>query len=323
MRAPSEFSKGHIPGATNLPLFDDEERARVGITYKEKGRRKAIAVGLEIVGKKADALLDGLSQFETGQPVFLHCWRGGMRSEGFAWLAMRSGLEVQRIAGGYKAFRHAAHASFAEPRRIIILSGFTGAGKTVLLETIRQAGEKVIDLEALANHRGSAFGGIGQPAQPTVEQFENNLFDQWRNLNPDELVWIEGESQSIGRAQVPEAVWRQMCAAPTIFVEADRESRIQFLMGEYGSLPKDDLAEAIGRVKKRLGGLRYQQAIDALATDNVAEFAGIALDYYDSAYGKALQKRPRAKSESVSLKAAGVAKSVEELIRLGRELTTP
>ncbi|MGI9473560.1 MAG: tRNA 2-selenouridine(34) synthase MnmH [Rubripirellula sp.] len=321
VRAPGEFTKGHVPGAINIPLFDDEERARVGIMYKNDGRNDAIAEGLRLVGKKADRLLAGLEQFSEGERVFVHCWRGGMRSEGFAWLALRSGLRPQRIAGGYKAYRTAVHESFERPRRIVILSGFTGAGKTALLGELRDAGEQIIDLEALANHRGSAFGGIGQPAQPTVEQFENDLFVQWQCLDPSKPVWIEGESQAIGRAQVPQAVWQQMCEAPTVFVEADRTSRVEFLMEHYGTLPASDLADAIGRVKKRLGGLRHQAALDALESDDLKTFASIALEYYDKAYRNALDKRPREKTEYVDLEKAGVARSLDDLIGLGEKIS--
>ena len=176
VRSPGEFAAGHIPGAVNIPLFSDEERSQVGIAYKNQGRKHAIAIGLRLVGLKADELLHALDQFSEGEEVFVHCWRGGMRSEAFNWLASGTGLSAVRISGGYKAFRRAAHKSFAVPMKIVILSGYTGVGKTALLQDLRAEGEQVIDLESLACHRGSAFGGIGQPIQPTVEQFENELF---------------------------------------------------------------------------------------------------------------------------------------------------
>lgn len=321
VRAPGEFAKGHIPGAINIPLFDDEQRAKVGITYKNRGRNDAIAEGLRVVGEKADQLLAELARFQPNDRVFVHCWRGGMRSEGFTWLTLRSGLTPQRIVGGYKAYRKAVHEEFGKPRRMVILSGLTGAGKTALLSELRDAGEQIIDLEGLANHRGSAFGGIGQPSQPTVEQFENHLFDRWRSLDPDRPVWIEGESQAIGRVHIPQPVWDQMSLAPTVFVEADRASRVDFLMEHYGTLPKCELEKAIGRVKKRLGGLRYQAALDALKVDDIETFASIALEYYDKAYKTALEKRPRPRTKYLDLQKAGVAQSLTELIGLGEQMS--
>ena len=234
VRSPGEFAAGHIPSAVNIPLFSDSERAEVGIAYKNRGRNHAIGLGLRLVGAKADDLLQSLSQFDEGEHVFIHCWRGGMRSEAFNWLACRTGLVATRIVGGYKAFRRAAHESFAQPRKLVILSGYTGVGKTALLQDLIAEGEQVIDLESLACHRGSAFGGIGQPSQPTVEQFENDLFQRWRLLDPRRPVWFEDESQSIGRVNLPLPLWKQMRAAPGIFAEADRESRIQLLVREYG-----------------------------------------------------------------------------------------
>lgn len=320
VRAPGEFAQGHIPGAFSIPLFDDTERAEVGITYKNQGRNEAIATGLRLVGAKANQLVDELAQFPTNGSVFIHCWRGGMRSEGFTWLAMRCGLRPSRISGGYKAYRRAAHEELAKPLPIVILSGLTGAGKTNLLDQLRDHGEQVVDLEALANHRGSAFGGIGQPPQPTVEQFENQLFEQWRRLDPNRVVWIEGESQAIGRIHIPQPVWLQMCSAPTLFVEADHSSRVEFLIEHYGTLPKAELEIAIGKVKKRLGGLRFNAALEALQNNDIRTFTSIALEYYDKAYRNALAKRPRPRTEFLELERAGVAKSLPELIRRGEQI---
>lgn len=320
VRSPGEFAAGHIPHAVNIPLFNDDERAQVGVAYKNRGRNHAIGIGLRLVGKKSDELLESLSQFEEGAKVFVHCWRGGMRSEAFNWLACRSGLSATRISGGYKAFRRAAHESFADSKKIVILSGYTGVGKTALLQDLQADGEQVIDLESLACHRGSAFGGIGQPSQPTVEQFENDLFEFWRELDPNRPVWLEDESQSIGRVNLPLPLWNQMRSAPGIFAEADRDSRIELLVREYGDLPQNALGDAIGRVKKRLGGLRYQQAMTALEENQIVEFADIALRYYDDAYTTGAQKRPRGKMVNFALTKAGVADPLHELRSLGHQL---
>jgi len=321
VRSPGEFGHGHIPGANNVPLLDDAERAEVGTIYKQIGHEQAITRGRELVGSKTDQLVDSVKAIATGPDLVVHCWRGGMRSEGFAGLLEQCGWKPRLLQGGYKAFRQSAHRCFAETRRIIILGGHSGAGKTRLLNALKDNGEQVIDLERLANHRGSVFGGINQPTQPTVEQFENQLFLQWRDLDPDKPVWIEGESQVIGRVFIPQPVWLQMAGAPAIMVEVDRRRRVEFLVQEYGDLPADELATAIGRIKKRLGGARLQAALAALERRDLHTFAELALEYYDKAYSNCLQMHPRDQMVHVPLSTPGESESMETLSRLASELT--
>ncbi len=320
VRSPGEFQQGHIPHAKNVPLLDDAERAEIGKLYKKSGTDAAIARGHKLVGIKIPKLLDAVGQIAAGTDVLVHCWRGGLRSEGFAGLLEENGFQTTVLRGGYKAYRKHVHDCLAEPRRIVILSGHSGAGKTRLLKLLSDAGEQVIDLERLASHRGSVFGGIDLPPQPTVEQFENNLWQQWRELDPDKPVWIEGESQSIGRVFIPHVLWKQMSDAPSIFVQADRDQRVQFLVEEYGQLPAEDLAAAIGKISKRLGGARLRDALEALDRDDVHTFAGLALEYYDKAYMNALNKRPREVMVNLLLKCPGEAGAVDTLRRMGAEL---
>lgn len=322
VRSPAEFRRGHIPGATNIPLLDDTERAEVGTIYKHRGLQSAVDRGQELVGAKTDLLVDRVRELVTQPDLVVHCWRGGLRSQGFAGLLRQHGFQPRLLRGGYKAFRQAAHRGFAQQRRVIILGGHSGTGKTRLLAALRAAGHQVIDLEQLAHHRGSVFGGIRQPPQPTVEQFENELFLQWRDLDTDRPVWIEGESQRIGNVFIPPPVWEQMSAAPAIFVEVERRQRIQFLVQEYGDLPVDQLALALDRIKKRLGGERHRMAIDALQRNDVHTFAEIALRYYDKAYSNSLLKRPRDTLVQVPLASPGHADVVETLCRLADEFLT-
>jgi tRNA 2-selenouridine synthase len=319
VRSPGEFSRGHIPGSNSVPLFDDAERAEIGTMYKQLGRSPAIARGLEIAESKTNQLIESVRRVTPGPDVIVHCWRGGMRSGGFAWLLEQSGFNPRVLTGGYKAFRRAARLCFAEPRRVIILGGHTGAGKTQVLAALREAGEQVIDLEGLAGHRGSAFGGIGREPQPTVEQFENELFLQWRDLLPSKRVWIEGESKAIGRVYIPDPVWNQMLVAPAIFVEVDRAKRVEFLVQEYGELPTDQLAAAVSRIKKRLGGDRLQAALEALDRQDLSTFATIALEYYDKAYSKALNQRPQDQIVRMPLSYPGDRDSVVPLQQLASE----
>ena len=195
VRSPSEFAHGHIPGAANVPLFNDAERSEIGTLYKHAGREPAVTRGLAIAGPKARQLVETVRDIAPGKDLVVHCWRGGMRSESFAWMLRQCEMSPRVLRGGYKSFRRAAHTEFATVRNVITLSGLSGSGKTQILLALRDAGEQVLDLEGLANHRGSAFGGIGLPPQPTVEQFENELFLEWRSFDRDRPVWIESESQ--------------------------------------------------------------------------------------------------------------------------------
>lgn len=291
VRSPGEFQQGHIPGAASVPLFEDEERAEIGTLYKKVGRQEAIDRGVELATAKADQLIEQVSKIANDSDFIMHCWRGGMRSAGFAELCTSRGLKPTVLDGGYKAYRQAAHQSFSQPQRVILLAGQTGAGKTRLLHYLRESGEQIIDLEGLADHRGSVFGGIGRAPQPTVEQFENELFLKWSSLDASKPVWIEGESRSIGKVFIPQAVWEQMLSSPAIYVEVDSEERIDFLLEEYGDLPGDKLAEAIERLKKRLGGLRLTAALEALQRNDRRAFTKLALEYYDKSYSNALEKR--------------------------------
>jgi len=293
VRSPSEFSSGHVPQAVNVPLFNDEERARVGTCFKRDGREAAVLMGLEIVGPKMRRLAEELLAIANGRQVVLHCWRGGMRSSSVAWLLEQMGIQPKILAGGYKSFRRKAHQTFELNRPMFVLSGMTGAGKTIMLHEIAALGEQVIDLESLANHRGSSFGGIGLPSQPSVEQFENDLFMKLHDLDPNRPIWLEDESPSIGKVRVPDSFWRQMRESPAIFLDVSRESRAKILVAEYGELDKSELRDAVSRLERKLGGLRAKQFCDFVDEENYYEVALGLLEYYDKTYQHAAKKRPR------------------------------
>jgi tRNA 2-selenouridine synthase len=167
VRTPSEFSKGHIPGAINIPLFSDEERSVVGTVYKREGEREAVLKGLSFVGPKMTAMLDrGIDLAGNKRQLGVYCWRGGRRSASMAWLFSQGDIKCSLLAGGYKNYRTHVLDEFGKERNIIIVGGMTGSGKTEILKEIDLMGEQVIDLEGIANHRGSAFGAIGRPPQP-------------------------------------------------------------------------------------------------------------------------------------------------------------
>ncbi|MEM9832480.1 MAG: tRNA 2-selenouridine(34) synthase MnmH [Bacteroidota bacterium] len=292
VRSPAEYRAGHIPQAHNLPLFSDDERAQVGTLYKQAGRYEALLKGLDVVGPKMRKIVEQAHQLSVNAQVLVHCWRGGMRSESVAWLLTTAGLQAHTLTGGYKTYRRAALDIYQQPLPIIILGGATGSGKTEILQELRRWGEQVIDLEALANHRGSAFGGIDQGKQPTSEQFQNNLFEEWQSLNLSQTIWLEDESFSIGRVQLPHEFWKHMKQAPVIVLEVPRPARVQRLVQEYGNLNPERLAQAIRTIERRLGGLRTQQALQALEDKRLSHVADLLLEYYDRSYQRNLDRKP-------------------------------
>ncbi|RMF29077.1 MAG: tRNA 2-selenouridine(34) synthase MnmH [Bacteroidetes bacterium] len=291
VRTPAEFARGHIPGALNLPLFSDDERAEVGTLYKQTSPEAALLRGLELVGPKMRALVEQARRLAPQGNVLLHCWRGGKRSESMAWLLRLAGFDALTLEGGYKAYRRHVLESFERRRlKIIVLGGKTGCTKTALLHRLRQLGEQVLDLEGLAHHKGSAFGALGQPAQPMPEQFENDLFEEFRRLDPTRPVWVENENRAIGRVFIPEAFWRQMKAAPLINIALPLERRIQNILADYGAFPREELAEAFRKIHKRLGGQNLLAALQALEAGDLRRAVEIALTYYDKAYQHYLDK---------------------------------
>jgi tRNA 2-selenouridine synthase len=326
VRSPGEFLHAHIPGAYSLPLFSDQERAVVGTLYKQEGRESAIRTGLDYFGTKMRRMVEEITrQYETLLPpghfsninekskiILVHCWRGGMRSAGVAWLLDLYGFKVYTLAGGYKAFRHWVFEQFLNPGPVHILGGYTGSGKTDLLHHLQSAGKfAVIDLEGLAGHKGSAFGAIGLEKQPSQEMFDNKLamalfrIRQQEQTNAKEqpntpvtlkAIWLEDESQRIGTVNIPPAFWEHMRKQPIYFLDIPFEERLLYLTETYGKLNKGELAAAITRIQKRLGGLETKTALSHLVEGDIKSCFGILLYYYDKKYKKSLSNREDAES---------------------------
>ncbi|MBC7923971.1 MAG: tRNA 2-selenouridine(34) synthase MnmH [Ferruginibacter sp.] len=291
VRSPGEFAQGHVPGAVNIPLFSDEERAKVGTRYKQVSKDSAIVLGLEIVGPKLADFAKRSRKVASNGAVLVHCWRGGMRSGSFAWLLTTTGLRVATLQKGYKAYRNEVLQRFNQPLPLLVLGGKTGSGKTDILKELAALGEQVLDLEGLAHHKGSSFGALGQPVQPTTEQFENGLHRAWSELDPGRRVWVEDESKTIGSVTLPPALWTQMRAAPVAFVDVPQSQRVGRLVKEYAHFEPASLKAATQRIEKRLGGLNFQRAMEALQAGEYARVAEITLDYYDRAYLYGLSQR--------------------------------
>ena len=283
-RSEGEYAQSHVPGAINMPILNDEERVVVGTLYKNAGSEKATLKGFELVGPRFHLLQkEALKRFPD-KKIILYCWRGGMRSQIFSWLMGQVGIQVYRLGGGYKTYRTFTHACVRQTYTLLLLGGKTGTGKTVLLRELSKRGEQVVDLEGLANHKGSSFGGIGQLPQPTVEQFENLLAEQLRLLDSKVPIWIEKESRRIGRIILPDLFYEQMTKSLRIEIEKTEEVRIAHIAEEYASLEEEDLLQAVIRLQKKLGGLRMQQALDDIKAKNHAAWIANLLGYYDKTY---------------------------------------
>jgi tRNA 2-selenouridine synthase len=314
VRSPGEFALGHIPGAVNVPLFDDDERAEIGTTYKQVGRREAVMVGLNRLGPKLGDFSAQLLFHASGNRALVHCWRGGMRSESVAWLMERFGCRVATLAGGYKAFRHWVLDSFEQPRHIHVIAGLTGSGKTEVLDALAARGAQTIDLEALAHHKGSAFGALGQAPQPPQQQFENQLAFPWRAASPDRPLWLEDESRHIGKVSLPLAVWRQKQQGRFHFVQVPDEDRVQHLCRGYAGHPPGQLADRIEAIRKRLGGDRVREAIDAVENGDPATACRILLAYYDKAYRRCLDEAAPGELEIHPFESLNPARMASSLI---------
>ncbi len=284
VRSPAEYEHAHIPGAINISLFTNEERAVVGINYKKDGKETAVIRGLEIVGPKLAAFVKQAKKIAPNKKILVHCWRGGMRSASMAWLFETAGFEVHTLEGGYKAYRNFIRNEFDKAKKLIVLGGYTGSGKTEVLKEIEKLGEQFLDLEGIAHHKGSAFGAIGQLAQPTTEQFENDLAKAWQKFDMEKTIWLEDESRQVGRCTIPENLFEKMRLTTLIKIIVPKKVREKRLVVEYGVFEKSLLQESIERIEKRLGGLRTQQSLEALENDDLLKVAEITLEYYDKAY---------------------------------------
>lgn len=329
VRSPGEFNHAHMPGAKSLPLFTDEERKQVGTAYKQISREQAIKIGLDYFGPKMRKMVEQVEEVGSQQPavssqqrinaglsiegsqlvtrdsklILVYCWRGGMRSGAVSWLLDTYGFKVYTLIGGYKKFRNHVLDNFKKPYHFNIIGGYTGSGKTELLKTLKERGEKVIDLEAIANHKGSAFGAIGLPPQPTQEMFENLLSNELSAISGQEAlptidsrlstgcIWLEDESQRIGLVNIPGDIWKNMRHSKVWFLDIPFEERLKHIVPEYGVLDAEKLIAAIERISQKLGHLNAKTAILLLNEGKISESFDILLRYYDKFYFRSLHNR--------------------------------
>ncbi len=296
VRSPCEYASGHIPGSHSLPLFTDEERAVIGTLYKQRGHDIAVQMGLQLVGPKlgdmAKAIRDTLRHsHETTCRVT--CFRGGMRSRSVQWLCEFIGCPTVRLDGGYKAFRHHVLDTFSRDFRFIVIGGPTGSGKTSWIKVLKEKGFQAIDLEELANHRGSAFGLLPGVVQPRTEHFENLLAEKLWMMDPQVPIFVEDESLRIGSCVIPQGIYENMDRSRVLWLQVGIEDRLAHILASYGDLPEEWLVACTKKLDKRLGGQRVQSVVSEIEQGRRGEAARLLLEYYDQAYLHSRSRHPR------------------------------
>ncbi len=291
VRCPREFKKGHFTNSINIPLFSDGEYQEIGQIYRKKGQDIATQIGFEYASKSKNNILNQISNLDA-ENLIIYCARGGMRSKGFQSLLNEAGYTSLRLNKGYKSIRNHTLNSYKSKREVIVIAGGTGPGKTTILHKMKDKGHNVIDLESLANHRGSAFGDLGLTESSTQQQFENDLSSSWNKTNPDKPVFIESESRKIGRVSIPDDIWMQMKNGFYLKIDMDINRRIKNLINDYGHFSKNDLQTRVYQISKKLGGQNVKTAIKLLEKNDLTKLCQLLLqNYYDKMYDMAYELR--------------------------------
>lgn len=291
VRSPAEYNGGSFPGAINIPLLENEERESIGILYKHFGQIKAVEEGYDILNSKMDRFTGQFKQIPRDRLVIVYCARGGMRSQVVTSFLQHLGYNSRQLSGGYKAFRNwnldkfdTFHFNFP-----FVLHGKTGVGKTLVLTKL----ENALDLEGLADHRGSIFGGIGKKPV-TQKTFEANLLVDLEKLDNSKPIFIEGESRKIGDVSIPDPIFRQMKTARNILLEASIKTRVARTIEEYITRQPETIAHLktiIGQLKSDLGKKQVANLIDLFDKEDYANcFEYILLNYYDRKYSHSMEK---------------------------------
>jgi len=295
VRSPGEYYKGHMPNSINIPLFDNDERSRIGTIYKKEGRKKAVIEGLKFFERKMEFLLDNLFMNidsykkiseKNNKELFIriYCSRGGMRSQSIAWLLEKFKLNPVTLNGGYKIYRRWVLDSFSKKLNIVVIGGKTGTGKTRLLSLLEKYKYQTIDLEGFACHRGSTFGGLGMKEQPSNEQFENIIAEKLNSFKCSNNIFVEAESANIGKCKIPYEFFNQMKHSRRIEILRSESNRLDELIDTYSVFKKEELQESVLRIKKRLGPQRTKIALESINNEKWDLVCRSVLDYYDKCY---------------------------------------
>lgn len=320
VRSEGEFAAGHIRSAVNIPLLNNAERIAVGTDYKQKGQQEAIKTGFRLVGPRLSTMVEETRHI--GKELLVHCWRGGMRSSNFCQFMSMAQIKTHPLNGGYKAYRQRAVESFKAPFQFNVIGGCTGSGKSEILRALAAEGEQILDLEKLANHKGSAFGGLMMPPQPTTEQFQNELFEEILKFDLSKKIWIEDESIAVGRIFLPQDLWKQMESSPLVEINVLKEVRILRLVKEYGLADQGEFLEAMTKITKKLGGQHFNTAKEKLLSGDMSSVIDILLTYYDKAYRNNLEKKKQRIKFYSSWNGTDVQVYVRQLIKEVNSIST-
>jgi tRNA 2-selenouridine synthase len=298
VRSPGEHESERIPDSVNVPLLSNDERAQVGTAYVQEGEFVARRMALKIIAPKLPELIESIiGRKQQGQAIVVHCWRGGLRSEAIASFLSIVGIDCWRLTGGYKAWRNLVIKELNNncyQFTPVILHGYTGVGKTELLQKLERFGHAVLDLEQLANHRGSSFGGTGLGKQPTQKNFEAYLWQKLRAKGTVHLL-MEAESRKIGKLSLPDFLLAAIDTGKKILVTGSIKTRTKRIVSDYAGILDDsvraELTNALWNLKEFLGKNKTQELIDLLNKDDLTSVVKTLLtEYYDPHYGKHMRR---------------------------------
>ncbi|QOR36455.1 tRNA 2-selenouridine(34) synthase MnmH [Clostridium sp. 'deep sea'] len=289
VRSPSEYAQFHIPNSVNIPILNDQERHEIGLVHKNKGPVIARRAGLAYVTPKLMNIVNQLIELSERHTLILYCARGGMRSQSLSSVLQLVKVPHKLLMGGYKAYRKKVsdYLTLFPTNEIVVLHGLTGVGKTLILNELKK-NAPVIDIEALANHRGSAFGSVGLGNQPTQKMFDSRLFDELLRLQNEPYIIVECESRRTGKINLPNKFFTKMKEGTHIHAYTTVEKRIERIIDEYGPsiIKVDELAKSISKLNRNLGNEKVNYLLNCLNNNQIAELVRILLvDYYDPLYG--------------------------------------
>lgn len=313
VRSPKEFNEATIPGSINIPIFTTEERAEIGTLYKQVSQEAAKNRGLNIFSEKLPAFINEFKKIDT--PITVFCWRGGMRSKTAATVLNLMDIHVTRLHGGIKAYRQWVVAELDkeifEPN-LYVLNGYTGSGKTIMLDKLSEKGYPVIDLEKMANHRGSIFGQIGLTPNKQ-KKFESLLVEAMNKYADEPFIFIEGESKRIGKVTLPDFFYDKKEASAQLFIDLPFEQRVDIILDEYHPYDNPDLfIDAFNIIKKHIHTPIAVEIEDALQTSDFYTAIKLLLEYYyDPRYDHHVDKYK--KNQIVSIKATTVDNAIEQV----------
>ena len=290
IRSPEEFKNFHIPGAINVPLFDDEQKKLIGKVYREEGVDKALKVGEEIGKSRLKEILDAFLELKGSyKNIVVYCWRGGMRSQSLCQALTELGVETLRLKGGYRTYRRyilKRTEEIIDQKQLIVLSGKTGCGKTHIIRHLKKEGFPVLDLEGHANHRGSLLGGTGLGEQPSQKMFESLLYEDLKSIKSTTLI-VEDESRRIGRVHIPQPLWKKKMEGRYVEIRLPIEERVRVILEDYTSREgwEKEVRKAIERLRKYLGNKKYRDVLELLERGDYREVVRFLIEeHYDKRY---------------------------------------